>query len=352
VPRADTPSLRQRLKDLASSIDQDEWRDAVLSRPELGAINFSQVSDEFTAMRRFYGKVKQVEWSITPPDNLPSMVEKTEQLISCLTNIKEFTLTGARAGVVQDVTRVRDSIRDDFTKKWQEAYRYIQPHLVLELEFVDVRSTEYTASLVKELDQMKALKGEAETILSQAKKRAGEIDKALEIVRKAAEEAGIAKEATHFRRAAKWSTWTAVGAFALACCFGVSAFFIGSRLLANYGPHPTVALWLYWGLPRFFLLSLLFTGLIFALRQFSAACHNVVVNRHRQNALSTFQTFVAAAGDDKEVKHAILLQATQAIFAPQQSGYLKNESDGPSANRLTEVITREVGRAALTPDKS
>jgi hypothetical protein len=96
---------------------------------------------------------------------------------------------------------------------------------------------------------------------------------------------------------------------------------------------------------RAILVSLLYMAVIWCIRNFSAARHNAVVNRHRQNALSTFDAFVQAAGGDPQTKSAVLLQATQSIFAPQASGYLKAESDGAAGGPMIEIIRN------LTPHK-
>jgi hypothetical protein len=61
-------------------------------------------------------------------------------------------------------------------------------------------------------------------------------------------------------------------------------------------------------------------------RIYRAYKHNAVVNRHRANALATFEAFAKAASD-METKNAVLLQATQCIFAPQQTGYVSGEPE-------------------------
>jgi hypothetical protein len=76
---------------------------------------------------------------------------------------------------------------------------------------------------------------------------------------------------------------------------------------------------------------------IFCIRNFSAMMHNLVVNRHRQTALATFKTFVNST-EDMGTRNAVLVQATQAIFAPQPSGYLKNDTEMPQVNQVTEIV--------------
>ena len=65
--------------------------------------------------------------------------------------------------------------------------------------------------------------------------------------------------------------------------------------------------------------------------------HNFVVNQHRQNALTSFETFAKAANDD-QTKSAVLLQATNCIFSPQASGYADSAVEAPGSPRIMEII--------------
>ena len=95
-------------------------------------------------------------------------------------------------------------------------------------------------------------------------------------------------------------------------------------------------------------MSLLTFGITFASRHYSASLHNVVVNRHRQNALGSFQA-LASGAVDKEIKDAILLQATQAIYAPQSSGYVRGTSESRPMPGVVEIF-RNVGKATTKRD--
>ena len=77
----------------------------------------------------------------------------------------------------------------------------------------------------------------------------------------------------------------------------------------------------------------------FTVRQYTSSKHNETVNLHRANALRTFTTFVGAASD-QEMKDAVLLEATRAIFAPQPSGFLRAGHETESPSTIIEVIRR------------
>jgi hypothetical protein len=90
--------------------------------------------------------------------------------------------------------------------------------------------------------------------------------------------------------------------------------------------------------------SLLFSLILWSGRIYRAHRHNYVVNRHRLNALSTFETF-AKATDDPEIRNAVLLQATQCIFGPQATGYLPQEKDGDVGYPQILEIVRGVSKS-------
>ena len=85
------------------------------------------------------------------------------------------------------------------------------------------------------------------------------------------------------------------------------------------------------------LFSLLFSALVWTGRVYRSHQHNFVVNQHRQNALTSFETFAKAANDD-QTKSAVLLQATNCIFSPQASGYADSAVEAPGSPRIMEII--------------
>ena len=88
-----------------------------------------------------------------------------------------------------------------------------------------------------------------------------------------------------------------------------------------------------------FLLSLIYLVLNRSIKNYTAEKHLEVVNRHRQNALRTFQAFHSAAGENQETQDAVLLAATNAIFDANQSGYLSTKMRGTeSVSPIPQVI--------------
>ena len=75
-----------------------------------------------------------------------------------------------------------------------------------------------------------------------------------------------------------------------------------------------------------FFLSLIYLLLSRSIKNYTAEKHLQTVNRHRQNALATFEEFEKAAGKNQETRDAVLLACTDAIFDANQSGYLSTKT--------------------------
>ena len=92
-----------------------------------------------------------------------------------------------------------------------------------------------------------------------------------------------------------------------------------------------------------FLLSPIYLWLNRSIKNYTAQKHLEVINTHRQNALETFDTFVAAAGEGNvETRDAVLLAATEAIFDANQTGYLPTKAPGPDSRSPAQQIIREI----------
>lgn len=86
---------------------------------------------------------------------------------------------------------------------------------------------------------------------------------------------------------------------------------------------------------------LVFAGLT-CIRMFRAERHLAVVNRHRDLALRTFETFVGGTHAD-DVKDAVLLEATRAIFSHADTGMLGGSQRQSDSSSIMEIVRRASG---------
>lgn len=152
---------------------------------------------------------------------------------------------------------------------------------------------------------------------------------------------GFAKEAKYFEEEARWNRGAGWGW--LACVVLIVAGIVIYALqfvepdLKSLPVNASAGDVARHAIPRLIFFATAYAALVWAVRNYSACRHNFVVNRHRANALSTFQAF-SAATTDQSVRNAILVQATSAIFAAQSSGFLKDEAPPQEGSKIIEIF--------------
>jgi hypothetical protein len=183
------------------------------------------------------------------------------------------------------------------------------------------------------------------TAVEEAEASAVRVTAIAESVSADAQKAGVSRQAVHFEREAtkhektakRWlfAVW-ATAARTIVLAVGNLAIGMWPRWAALTMPiNTTAAAQLIVSKVVFF--SILVSAVLWCGRMYRSHNHNAVVNRHRQNALSSFLTFVDST-DDPAVRHTVLVQATQAIFAPQHSGFSTTESDPTVAPPIYDAV--------------
>lgn len=225
-------------------------------------------------------------------DNVP--FETLQQLNSCASQASSQFQQIQNFSVAQNANpqQVRDTLIQQLRDNWSAYYTAVTPHVAYSTR----RGTDFD-SLEREargtLTLVKQIATEAKT---DSDKTLAEMQGALEKVRQAAAEAGVAQHAFHFKQEAdSYSTrarWWLVGTVFLAAgTLAYTLYSLGYQLHEVALSAPTgrlVAL----ALSRLIAISILSTGIVFCARNYFAIRHNFVINRHRQNALSTFETFL------------------------------------------------------------
>ena len=92
---------------------------------------------------------------------------------------------------------------------------------------------------------------------------------------------------------------------------------------------------------RFLILSLLLFGIGFSARNYAAMRHNELVNLHRLDSLTVFDTFTSGARTD-QTRDAVLYEATKAVFSPGTTGYERSKAGNPPSASTTREIVRQI----------
>jgi len=171
-----------------------------------------------------------------------------------------------------------------------------------------------------------AAKDRADEAAKGLEEQQAEAQRILEEVRRVAAEQGVAKQATYFsdegaeheKQAEKWRWLTIYSAIGLGVYAAISATFHRWPLLVPTGPYDAFQL----GLSKVLIFGVIAYMLFLCAKNFLAHKHNAIVNRHRYNALLTFNA-LADAANGPENRDIVLTHASGCIFSPQETGYAK-----------------------------
>jgi hypothetical protein len=157
--------------------------------------------------------------------------------------------------------------------------------------------------------------------------------------------AGQSQHAVHFKQQADDHEKAAKPWLSVTAWLAGATVLVGLGLLIAYlviSPTLSATQSLQLAISKVVIFSTMLSATFWAGKTYRTHRHNAVLNRHRQNALATFQTFAKAASDD-QTKNAVLLQATQCIFSPQQTGYVTGEPEVGNASQVLEIV-RSIGK--------
>jgi hypothetical protein len=311
---------------------------SLVRKEELGTqMNFESGLPFFERTLRLYRELSRVDLSTCSYQSLSTLRDRARDTIAKFTQIREFTFakfpTNSETHRDNFINAIRDSYDNDFS-------------VLSTVIAYGVRSGTDFTRLEREAKQ--TLSG-MQSLLEEEKKRKEETDKTvqqtLDEVRNLAREAGVSQHAELFSEEAKehataskhWLTatiWTAFLTGLVAAGFVLVTWFYTPNDIST-----TRAVQL--GISKIAFLSLLFSVPFWAGKMYRSHRHNFVVNRHRLNALRTFETFAKAANDE-QTKNAVLIQATQCIFTPLPTGYINSEAEANPMSQILEIV-RNVG---------
>ncbi len=296
---------------------------------ELGnQLSFKKGEELFVRILELFKKVSSVDLSTIPYSMLTNFQGQLNHAISIFDQIKSFAVN------TNNPIGVRDSLIAQLEAQFDSYYTMALPILstgLLNTNDLSLERAKLTKVLVEVETEREKARKEAEVYLK-------EIESTLDKARQAAVEVGVAQHNMIFRLesdehkklANTWLKWTIFVLIAITLIGFALLFVIPDNTGASYLVQFTVT--------KIVILTSLFYALSICSRNYKAHKHNSILNKHRQNALNTFETFSKAAGGDTQTKNAVLLEATHTIFSNQQTGYLNTDNDGDSPNKIIEII--------------
>lgn len=295
------------------------------------ALDFSAAIPAFRKTVDFYRQVPVQFLPDLPEQQRNQLRGQAEQFLSI--NQRLMSFDPAQSG---NSVEARDQLIGEVDGAFLTAFSNLYPLVsYLAARQRDVSAVEREARAVVE-----AAKAQAELLAQNMQAAEAEATRVLAEVRKTAAEAGVSQQAHHFAQqatthageATTWQKYTVRTAIALTAFAAVSVV-LGTSVLEPENPYEAVQL----SIAKVLIFSTIAYLLFLSARTLMAHRHNEVVNKHRQNALLTFNALAEAASSE-QTREIVLTHASACIFAPQESGFAK--PSGGQTPSLVEVLPR------------
>ncbi len=327
-----------KIIELVAEIIKRDVDDVVRSN-KWGEYNFDECRDDLEAAYSVIRPLLELPLESILQAHAADFQKQLGVLRDTINNVTEFT-------VKQDApAQNRDQLSVALIKQSQAVWNRIAPWI----GYLFFQAGDVSEGLKKIRESQGHVDNALVNFLEKADDGQTQIEKAVAAAKEVAGKAGVghftedfANEAeAHNTAAFRWLVATVV--FAVAA--GSVAYHFGT---AQQVPEEVAAILQYTTM-RIVILGLLFTGTIWCGRMYKTNKHQESINKHRANALQTFQAFVEAT-KDPAVRDAVLMETTRSIFTIAPSGYLGDIDKSPDAgSRIVEVI--KAASKSATEDK-
>jgi hypothetical protein len=322
---------------VTGTVDQFKIPD-LLAHKKWGNLNFAHLEHEVTNLFSLLTQFNQINLNIIPLDILDALRRKTAEMYAILGEMKNFTIH------TQNPTAQRDGIVNKFHQWYSEIIPPILQafqihnltHVKIPIERIDAQSI-----ISKQVTEAQAnIDNLIKTANDKVKQLNTLVDEHKKTVNQVVQEFGMRNYAEIFKEESQAygegaKIWLASTIILLAIAIGVSVaiLFAPKDYITNFDI-------VQFTITKIVIITGLFYGVAISLKSYKAQKHNQILNKHRRNALLTFEAFTKSSKEDPQTKSAVLLAATHTIFGNQSTGYStgqdSNDSDLPS--KIIEII--------------
>lgn len=305
---------------------------SALARQDLGPdLSFESGVIFFSRTLRLFHGLHEADLQDLPFQKMSDLLTAAKRVRVQLRQIQEFSLQKYSSNPL--------AVRDQFINEVRDSYDDIFNTLAPIIAFTVRKGTDFERLEEQARVTLKRIDASAAEHEKALKVARSDADQLVKEVRQIAQEAGVSQQAFYFKQEADQHEASAKPWLKATVWLAGSTVVVGVLLILFFSAvtnlTPTQNLQL--AISKIVVILVLLSATFWAGRTYRAHRHNAVINRHRQNALTTFQTFAKAASDEP-TKNAVLLQATQCIFSPQQTGYVQGESEVGTFPQILEIV--------------
>lgn len=314
--------------------------DDVVGEARLGpGLSFGQARPPLQSIKDFVGQLRLLDGAGAPSRMIGRGTNACQEILNAVQQMRSLNAIalggnpGLRGSLVQQLT----SGYDNLVEATLPLLLYGNLHSS-GINDAQARTYALLAEVEKQRDEVVSIVNETKELLAGQKKFTEEI---------AIGGYGtlFAKEArAHATAATVWLTVTGIlaglTAWAAWANYRASVALLDGfvRMPNSQVPNFPTALTVQFTIAKVILFTIGLSAAYWSARVYRSHRHNSIVNKHRANALTSFQEFVVNA-KDPEVKNAVLLQTTSCIYAPQPTGFSSgSDTDGESPLKILEIV--------------
>jgi hypothetical protein len=308
-------------------------------RARLGErLNFEAVIPSLQKITGLFSSIDEMYIGQLPFQHQKIVLDNANAFFHQIESIRKFDETQSNPHSARQ--RIIDSV--------EGAYEHYFNHLLPVISFISSRSRDFAVFEREARSKIQAISDKADAQIKVLEGIVSDASRVLEDVRRLAFESGVSAQAKYFKEEADnhdkdakiWAKRTFI-AVIIVLIFGLGSLFVHKiPILRPDSIFDAVAL----GTSKIFIFVILSYLVFLAAKNFLSHKHNAIINRHRLNALQTFNALVDASSS-VENRDVILSYAASCIFAPQETGYARSSVPLDHSPSILQALPRVTATA-------
>ncbi|MEM6962704.1 MAG: hypothetical protein AAF550_13340 [Myxococcota bacterium] len=301
-------------------------------KTELGAqLNLESAIEPARKVIALFKRIPPEMMSEFPERLLEQVKAQADQVFNAFKTAEEFNTS------VENPTLERTNIINTIQGLYDPAFQA----LFNVIAYSAARATDFQRLEAEGRAAVQAVADKTAELSKNLEESQSEANAILADVRKTAAEQGVSQQAIYFKEESEYHDERSKDWLRATLAWGAAVllFAIGSIFLHKipyFSPTNAIESWQLIS-SKVLIFAVLGYLLLLSARTFLAHRHNAITNKHRQNALVTFQALVDA-GQTKESRDTVLRFAASSVFSPQDTGVIRGQAaSGGGANTLIEL---------------
>ena len=305
----------------------------LVSKPEWGDLNFKDIENILNIIEEHLEDINSLPIEKLPTRDLDNLVETLQSLIKFCAQINVFKVSQENA------TIIRDKLKNNFLGAATNFLNFITSIMGF---------LHFYRDKIAEKDWNKKF-AKITKVVEASEEKGEELNKILEGARQASVETGTAGFSGAFEKEAKKLKWISRTWLGLTVILVIITYFVISTIWEEVKSIPqdffTEQNYLFKAIQftilRVIILSLPISGMWWCARQYKVLSHLATLSRHRALSLNTLNAFLNAT-EDPEIKNAILLEVSRAVFQAGQTGFLEGHDNPPTTFSHIREISKNI----------